>query len=1166
MRAAVCFMLVLLLAGCSTKKNNVFTRQYHQLTTRYNVRFNGEEALKSGVRKMEQNHKEDYTNLLPVFVSNNEQTRNLCSADMDYAIEKAAKAIDKHSITAKPKRRKNKDSKNYETFRKKKEFNNQIAKCYLLLGKAYFYKKKYAMANNTFRYIQRQYPDQKKLMAEVQLWLFRSLTEMGRYEEAAKLMNLPEVSRLKKRQREMYAATRTDWYVRQGKYGEAAGACEELVKECKSMKRRPRYYFMLSQLYLKENQDAQAMYALKKAVRFNFNYEMVFNAKINMALAYQSGNEGIKKKLSKMLKARKNIDFRDRIYYALANIETKEGNEEGAIELYWKSVQTSVDNDNQKSLSFLKLGDYYFGHKDYVQAQSCYDSCMFYMDSRVEDYEQLKGLVTDLTDLVTNLNTIQRQDSLQQLAALPAAERLQIIDDKIQQIKDEEARMKEEQRRIQQERNFYMRNDMVSRGNAFSQGGGTGGEWYFYNPMTVAVGKNDFKRKWGRRKLEDNWRRVNKAMLEMEGEEELLAQEEEETKGKTDTKSRDYYLQDIPLTPEKLEASEKMIENAYYKAGELYLYKFKDAPKALECFDAYVKRFPQGANTPLVYYLAYSAANELGEGNRAENYKQELLQKFPDSDFAKGLQDPEYFKKVDQELHIIEKLYAEAYARYQEVYYREALNICEDILRKYPENKLKANILFLKAMCLVNVASEQEARNALEEVLAARPNKNIQEVVAGVLGALDVGDKPVLYADEQMAEARYLKASRNWVFTDEEEAESEEEKRDLYKADKSKEQEILILLPEEMKKMHVLQMQTRLGFINAIENASDVSSEKKYETKKEDLWYKTTALRIGTFKDYAEASEYLNRIAGDKILLKHLSGKNYRIFAIDRDNFSVLKRLRNTEDYVDFFIRNYFDDTRTGEMVTGKLGTSAHLFQYEENEKHDFALVLPFRKINVKKIAELVHSLEPAFLLEKEDYDNEREIIVVKGVGNKVQALEYMNMVMKNKELYEKLSGIEYENFVIAGQNLQTLLENRYLNEYMKFFSDNYLRNAEQMGIEEGEFIYNKNISHKFVLFYSNKIDPFKLKTAFEEFNFAGLTMNNYKYDEEHDCLVISGFANQEEAMRYFRSAVGNRKLFKPLRNTDYRNFIVSETNFNILKEKKMVEQYLIFFKKYYLD
>lgn len=1160
-RGIIYIGIVLLLAGCSTKKNTLFSRQYHQLTTRYNVHFNGNEAVKSGVKKMEQNHREDYTKLLPVFVANNPQTRTLCSSDMDYAIEKAVKAIDKHSITAKPKRRKNKDSKNYETFRKKKEFNNQIAKCYLLLGKAYFYKGKYSMANNTFRYIQRQYADDEKLMTEVRLWFFRSLSEMGRYEEAAVLIPGIEGSKLKRRQREMYTAAKTDFYIRQGDYTNAITEGERLLRVCKSMKRKPRYYFMLSQLYLEEQQDAEAMSALKKAVRFNFNYEMVFNAKINMALAYQTGDEAVQKKLKKMLKDRKNTDFQDRIYYALASIEEKKGHQEEAVDLYWKSVKASVDNENQKSLSFMKLGDYYFAAKEFVPAQLCYDSCLYFMDSRIENYDHVKNLVTDLTDLVSHLNTIQLQDSLQQIAKMSEAERLQVIDEKIQQLRDEEARLKEQERKEQQERSFFMSNNMISRGDAFSQGGSSG-DWYFYNPVTVSLGKNDFKRKWGRRKLEDNWRRTNKAMVELTPETEELAEDEGVKPEKMDNKSRDYYLRNIPLTEEQMAESEKKVEDAYYKAGELYLYKFDDPDKACACFDTFIKRFTESSNVPLVYYLASESARQSGKSEQAEAYKKELISKFPESDFARGLQDPEYFRKVDNELKIIEKRYEEAYALYREVYYLDALQRCDDIMKQYPENKLKANVLFLKAMCLVNLRPGQESREALNAVLEAKPEKGIRDVVNSILASLDVGDSPVLYADSEMSEARYLKANRNWVFDEDGNIERDEDEKLTFKADKTGKHDILIFLPEDLKKTQLLQMQLRLEFVNAIEAAEG----RKYDVKKEDLWYKTMVLRISSFDGYDKAADYLNRIATDKKLLKNLSGKNYRIVAVNEENIASLKRLKRTDDYVDFFISNYIGDRATGELLTGRQGAAAHIFKYQEDEQHDYVLYLPFRRVNVKKIAEALQAVEPAFSLEKQDYDDEHEMIVVKQIGKKDLALDYMNMVMKNNELFERLAGVEYSQFIITQSNLAILLENQYLEEYQKFFTDNYMRNTSEIGVEDGHFVYNKRVNHRFVLLYSNRIDPYKLKSTFEDFNFAGLTLNNYKYDEDHDCLAVSGFSNREEAMRYFNTVIGNRKLFKPLRNTDYRNFIISDGNLDVLLEKKLVESYLQFFKKYYLD
>lgn len=242
------------------------------------------------------------------------------------------------------------------------------------------------------------------------------------------------------------------------------------------------------------------------------------------------------------------------------------------------------------------------------------------------------------------------------------------------------------------------------------------------------------------------------------------------------------------------------------------------------------------------------------------------------------------------------------------------------------------------------------------------------------------------------------------------------------------------------------------------------------------------------------------------------------------------------------------------------------MFSYEEGVNHHFVLAVPFREVNTKRIAEALHAVDPAFSLVKEDYNGEYELIVVKNTGAREPALNYMNAVLKDKTVFDHLAGIDYETFIITENNLKALTENQYMDEYMKFFNDNYLKNAGAVGIEDGDYVYNKSVGHKFILIYPNTIDPYKLKAVFEDFNFAGLSLNNLKFDDENDCMVISGFGNKDEGMRYFNMVVTNRKLLKPLKNVDYTNFIITEVNLNTLSEKKTIEAYLEFFKKYYLN
>ncbi len=1000
MKYGVYLFILLITAGCSVKKNNIFSRSYHQLTTRYNIYFNGDQALKAGIKKMDQNHKEDYTSLLPVFISSDDQVGRTVRSDMEYAMEKALRAIDEHSITVKPKR---KEAKGNEAFREKKEYNNQLDLCYLLLSKSLFYQKKYAMANNTFRSIQRHYAYDKEIATEAALWMFRSYIEMHRYNEAKEFMQELDRARLNGEQREIYAAAKTDFYIRQNEYLQAIAEAERLTDLCRDRKNKSRYRFLLSQLYMRENRAKQAMSELRKVGRFNFDYEMVFNARINRALAFQEGDKKVTRTLNRMLRDVKNVDYRDRIYYALANIEEKKGDEGAAVDLYWKSVRSSVNNDNQQSLSFRELGDYYLKEQNYVSAQACYDSCLFLMDSRHPDYSRLKGLVTDLTDLVVQIKIIQEQDSLQRLATMSVNDRMKLIDGIIQEVRSREEESKREINRMQEERNFYDRNNMLGQGGIAPPRSGS--EWYFYNPVTVSVGKNDFNRKWGRRKQEDNWRRQNKAMVDFIEPEVNVVETGGNEKERANTKSRDYYLKNLPLTPELLEISDEKTAEAYHKAGEIYIYRFENYKKALECFEAYIERFPDGENLPLLYYLACDAAEKLGDKEKAQRYRNRLTGKFPQSDYAKGITDPDYFKKVNQAQQAAERMYEDAYSKYQQVRYEEALAVCNDILEKYPESVLNQQVLFLKAMCVVNVHDEQKAKNALNLAIATKPDEGMLEVLQSVLSMISAGKSPVLGMEEAVR----------------------------------KEQE-------------------------------DVS------------------------------------------------------------------------------------------------GPAMHIFSSKEGEKHNFVLLLPFRDLNTKKIADDLRNIERAFVLVKEDYDDKREMLIVQNVGTKEQAMEYMSLVMRNKSIIDRLSGVPYQAFAITQQNQTVLLETGYLEEYLKFFEDSYMSHAGETGIGDENFAYNKSIGHKFVLFYPNKADPFKLKSAFEEFNFAGLTINNMKYDDSYDCMVVSGFGNKDEAMRYFNTMVGNQKILKSLKDNDYASFIITEMNLKVMREKHLVKEYLEFFKKYYLQ
>ena len=49
----------------------------------------------------------------------------------------------------------------------------------------------------------------------------------------------------------------------------------------------------------------------------------------------------------------------------------------------------------------------------------------------------------------------------------------------------------------------YYENERRFQGNIDQEG-----KWYFYNQSALTFGRTEFRRRWGDRKLEDNWRRI----------------------------------------------------------------------------------------------------------------------------------------------------------------------------------------------------------------------------------------------------------------------------------------------------------------------------------------------------------------------------------------------------------------------------------------------------------------------------------------------------------------------------------------------------------------------------------------------------------------------------------------------------------------------------------
>ena len=670
------------------------TRTYHNVTARYNIFFNGNESFKKGLERIEDSYDNDFTGILPIFLYSDESIASSIGPDMERTIQKATKVITLHSITAKPEFKNGPQSQKEKDLYAQNEYNNHVPGNYLLMGKAYLYRHDLYLALETFKFVLSEY-HYDDVIYEAQVWRARTHIMLEEYMEAEDILEVltGTVEFPEKIRSDLYA-TLADLYMQQEDYERAIEPLSRALKGVRQKEQLIRYTYILAQLHQEAGDPTQASKYYRDVIKMNPPYEFSFNARINRASVFMAGTDNakeIKDELRKMLKDDKNADFKDQIYYAQGNVAFREGNVEEAIEMYKLSSASSTSNTQQKTTTCITLADIFYERQDYEMADSYYDSAAVYLTNEYPDYEEFIQKTMSLSLLVENLQLIQLEDSLQMLAGLDEASRLAIIDSIIAQLQLAEQLAREEEAMAMQDQQYNRMalNQTQRSGYAAEQGG----SWYFYNQAAKGVGQPEFRMKWGTRKLEDNWRRSNKREISFEtisGEEGgvdstgVLAEKQKVLS----SKSREFYLQDIPLTDSMMQFSHERIIDALFNAGTIYKNDLEDIPRAILTYTDLLDRYPGNDYTLNTYYNLYSIYNQENNMQLSNVYKQSIVREFPESQPAQLLTNPNYAAELMAKENEVNNYYERTYQLFQQGYYDRVIRDVDTAVVRFAKDPL----------------------------------------------------------------------------------------------------------------------------------------------------------------------------------------------------------------------------------------------------------------------------------------------------------------------------------------------------------------------------------------------------------------------------------------------------------------------------------------------
>ncbi|MGN6435955.1 MAG: hypothetical protein ACTHMM_05450 [Agriterribacter sp.] len=951
-------------------------RVLQSMSTHYNFFFNANIKIENVVSGAKQGFKDDYTELLPFYNYTLDATAAQ-KTELDSVLDKCNAGILLHDLR-----------------------NEWIDDMYLLMGKAYFLKKDFDSAAITFQYINYYFQPKtqeelgfKKFVGsnlneegnvysvstkekksivqkifseaparnEALIWQLRTLIEDTLYGEASALIQTLRrdelfPKRLKASLEEMQAYL----FYHNKVWDSAAYHLSLALDNAEGKGEQARWEFLIGQLYGLSKDKAQAEAFYEKAITHTFDPILEVYARLNMIKLAQGENdekiieENIQQ-LLKMARRDKYYNYRNIIYYMAAQMEMQRNNFENAKNLLLKGVKYNPEDLNQRNRSYLYLGDIAFQNKQYQLAYSAYDS-LDINSPVIKNPDLVVERKTALAGVVTKLEIIRVEDSLQRIAAMPEAEREKFLKTVAKKLRKERGLKESDSLGT----GFNRNNPFANKASSDLFSGNEKGDWYFYNNTAKAKGFTSFRNTWGTRPNVDNWRRMADVSAQLKAPEptnEAEAAGEVAANSKTNPVDISYegLLKNLPLTEEAIKNSNDTIQTALFELGKTFKDKFEDYAEAAKKYEELLNRFPETTYQEEALLDLNYCYTRLGLPLKAKQYRDLLATNFKQSKYLEYIDNPRAAEERKN------KLKTEATRNYERIYnlFIEG-NFEEALVQKlhadsiYGKEYWSQQLLYIESIYYIKQRDDQSAINALENLVQVDAEAPISKKAENIIRVLKRRDE----IEKYLTDLEITRASEDSVLVPKDEPKKEvpepvappvvveEEKpkegvqAQVTTGNKPKATDVVtgkqppITRPaidsskfarptpkpqggysynaSDMHYVVIVLNKVDIVYVNEAKNAfSRYNRETFYgqpiEIAVEPLDDNNKLLLMSGFADAASAIQYLERtkkVAGSQVV-PWLAADKYSFTIISEPNLQVLKDKKDLQQYKNFVETNY---------------------------------------------------------------------------------------------------------------------------------------------------------------------------------------------------------------------------------------------------------------------
>jgi len=719
----------ILLVGCSRKKDNFVSRNFHAITTEYNILFNGYNALTDGRTKLNDAYVDNYWDILPIerMQITDEIVLEGQSKNEEFTIaeDKAIKAIQKHGMNIKG-----------------KEKNPQVDEAYLLLGKSRYFDQRFVPAQEAFNYILYKYPASDKIN-QAKIWREKTNLRLENNELAiTNLKRLMYHDELLGQDLADATSMLAQAYINTKSLDSAITQLEIASSSTKSSDERGRYKFIQGQLFNALGEKERANYAFDQVIELNRRIPRIYliSAHIEKAKNFDvlTGNtEMFLELLTDLEEDRENRPFLDKIYHQIAEYHFQNDSDSLALAYYNKSLRAGSQDKFLNALNYQTLGNMSFDEVAYKNAGAYYDSTMQNLKENTKLFRAIRRKRENLDDVIFYEDVAKRNDSILYLVNLSDDERLTYFTKYTDDLKEKAAALKEKEDIAKRSGGLITGKNAASSSD--SRGNTKAASFYFYNPVTVAYGKNEFLKNWGERQLQDNWRWATNGNS---GSGATVAEEAFVNASDKELLDPKYYITLIPVEEKSIDSLVKDRNFAYYQLGLIYKDKFKEYNLAKDKLEVLLKSNPEERLILPSKYNLYKVYLELGLNNEASIAKNDIIANHPDSRYASILLNPDIVLGEDE--NSAEYIYENLYKQFENQEYQEVIAHCDSNITRFDGESIVPKFEFLKAVSKARLFGFESYNESINYIALNYPNspegKKAEEMLQNVMPLLANSD------------------------------------------------------------------------------------------------------------------------------------------------------------------------------------------------------------------------------------------------------------------------------------------------------------------------------------------------------------------------------------------------------------------------------------------